>query len=151
MSIQIFWDVWRCCWMSIYTGKRQVTRTLWHVTVLHHNSWWKRRLNPKPHSTSAVHITFYILIQRMRWAEHVAPVRERRDVYRILLCGPEGKRPLGRTRRRWEYNIYPFTLNDHYSGRTAPLTSKHCTLYIYSTNIVTEYFKHGIYSPFFSL
>ena len=41
--------------------------------------------------------------------------------------------------------------NDSYSGRTAPLTSKRCILYIYSTNIGTEYFKHGIYSPFFSL
>jgi hypothetical protein len=37
------------------------------------------------------------------------------------------------------------TLNDHYSGRTAALTSKRCILYIYSTNIGTEYFKHGIY------
>ena len=45
----------------------------------------------------------------------------------------------------------PLTPNDHYSGRTAPLTSKRCILYIYSTNIGTEYFKHGIYSPFFSL
>ena len=45
--------------------------------------------------------------------------------------------------------INPFTPNDHYSGRTAPLTSKRCILYIYSTNIGTEYFKHGIYSPFF--
>jgi len=43
------------------------------------------------------------------------------------------------------------TPNDDYSGRTAPLTSKHCILYIYSTNIGTEYFKHDIYSPFFSL
>jgi len=43
----------------------------------------------------------------------------------------------------------PLTPNDHYSGRTAPLTSKSLILYIYSTNIVTEYFKHGIYSPFF--
>jgi len=43
------------------------------------------------------------------------------------------------------------TPNDHYSGRTAPLTSKCCSLYIYSTNIGTEYFKHGIYSPFFTL
>ena len=41
------------------------------------------------------------------------------------------------------------TSNDPYSGRTAPLTSKRYILYIYSTNIVTEYFKHGIYSPFF--
>ena len=41
------------------------------------------------------------------------------------------------------------TPNDDYSGRTAPLTSKHCILYIYSTNIGTEYFKQVIYSPFF--
>jgi len=47
--------------------------------------------------------------------------------------------------------INPLTPNDQYSGRTAPLTSKRCILYIYSTNIDTEYFKHGIYSPFFSL
>jgi len=40
---------------------------------------------------------------------------------------------------------------DHYSGRTAPLTSKRSILYIYSTNTGTEYFKHCIYSPFFSL
>jgi len=41
--------------------------------------------------------------------------------------------------------------NDPYSGRTAPLTSKRCILYIYSTNIGTEYFKLGINSPFLSL
>ena len=39
------------------------------------------------------------------------------------------------------------TPNDDYSGRTAPLTYKCCILYIYSTYIGTEYFKHGIYSP----
>ena len=44
------------------------------------------------------------------------------------------------------------TSNDDYSGRTAPLTSKCCVIYIYiySTNTGTEYFKHSIYSPFFS-
>ena len=47
--------------------------------------------------------------------------------------------------------INPLTPKDLYSDRTAPLTSKRCILYIYSTNIGTEYFKHGIYSPFFSL
>ena len=41
--------------------------------------------------------------------------------------------------------------NDLYMSRTAPLTSKHCILYIYSTNTGTEYFKRAIYSPFFSL
>ena len=47
--------------------------------------------------------------------------------------------------------INHLTPNDHYSCRTAPLTSKHCILYIYSTNIGIAYFKHGINSPFFSL
>ena len=45
--------------------------------------------------------------------------------------------------------INPLTPNDHYSGRTASLTSKRFILYICSTNIGTEYFKHVIYSPFF--
>jgi len=45
----------------------------------------------------------------------------------------------------------PFAPNDDYSGRTAPLTSKCCILYIYSTNADTEYFKHGMYCPFFPL
>ena len=46
-------------------------------------------------------------------------------------------------------DVKPLTPNKHYRGRTAPLTSKRCTLYIYSTNIGTEYFKHVIYSQFF--
>ena len=36
------------------------------------------------------------------------------------------------------------TPNDPYMGRTAPLTSKRCILYIYSTNIGTEYFKNAL-------
>ena len=43
------------------------------------------------------------------------------------------------------------TPNDPYMGRTAPLTSKRCILYIYSINKGTEYFKHALFSPFFSL
>ena len=49
----------------------------------------------------------------------------------------------------WSSVAKPLTPNDHYTGRTAPLTSKRCILYIYSTNIGTEYFKHDTYSPFF--
>ena len=43
------------------------------------------------------------------------------------------------------------TPNDPYMGRTAPLTSKRCILYIYSTNIRAEYFKLALHSPFFPL
>ena len=43
----------------------------------------------------------------------------------------------------------PLTPNDLYISRTTPLTSKRCILYIYSTNIGPEYFKHALYSPFF--
>ena len=46
-------------------------------------------------------------------------------------------------------NINRFMPNDPYMGRTAPLTFKRCILYIYATNIGTEYFKHALYSPFF--
>jgi thiosulfate reductase cytochrome b subunit len=43
------------------------------------------------------------------------------------------------------------TPNGHFSGRNAPLTYRHCGLFIYSTNIRTEYFKHAAYSSFFPL
>jgi hypothetical protein len=41
----------------------------------------------------------------MRWTRHVACKRDRRGVYRVLVGKPEGNRPLGRPRRRWEDNI----------------------------------------------
>ena len=47
--------------------------------------------------------------------------------------------------------LNPLTPNDLYMTRTAPLTSKRFILYIYSTDVGTEYFKHALYSPFFSL
>jgi len=47
--------------------------------------------------------------------------------------------------------INRLTPNDPYMGRTAPLTSERCILYIYSKNIGTEYFKHALHSPFFPL
>jgi hypothetical protein len=40
----------------------------------------------------------------MIWAGHVARIGEERGVYRVLVGKTEGKRPLGRPRRRWEYN-----------------------------------------------
>ena len=42
--------------------------------------------------------------RRMRWAGHAARVREKRGVYRVLVGKPEGRRPFGRPRHRWEDN-----------------------------------------------
>jgi hypothetical protein len=41
----------------------------------------------------------------MRWAGHVARTGEERNVYKVLVENPEGKRPLGRPRHRWEDGI----------------------------------------------
>ena len=46
-----------------------------------------------------------IKLRRMRWTGYVARMGNRRGVYRVLVGKPEGKRPLGRPRRRWENNI----------------------------------------------
>ena len=43
--------------------------------------------------------------RRMRWARHVAHMGEDRGVHRVLVGKPEGRRPLGRPRHRWEDNI----------------------------------------------
>jgi len=50
------------------------------------------------------------------------------------------------TNTPWRIPFNPLTPNDPYSGRTAPLTSKRCILYIYSTNTGTEYFKLSVFS-----
>jgi hypothetical protein len=49
----------------------------------------------------------------------------------------------------YKLRFNPLTPNDPYMGPTAPLTSRRCILYIYSTNTRTEYFKHAAHSPFF--
>jgi hypothetical protein len=55
--------------------------------------------------SSAEVIVRVIKSRMMRWAGHVARMGEGRGVYRVLVGRPEGKRPLGRPRRRWEDNI----------------------------------------------
>jgi hypothetical protein len=54
---------------------------------------------------SLPNIVRVIKSRRMRWAGHVTHMGEGRGVYRVLVGKPEGKRPLGRPRRRWEDNI----------------------------------------------
>jgi len=54
---------------------------------------------------SSPNIVRVIKSRKMRWAGHVAFMGESRSVYRVLVGKPEGKRPLGRLRRRWKDNI----------------------------------------------
>jgi hypothetical protein len=62
--------------------------------------------NDELHSLySSPNIVRVIKSRRMRWAGLVALMRDGRGVYRFLVVRPEGKRPLGRPRRRWKDNI----------------------------------------------
>ena len=54
---------------------------------------------------SSPNIVWVIKSRRMRWDGHVACMGQGRGVYKVLVGKPEGKRPLGRPRRRWEDNI----------------------------------------------
>jgi hypothetical protein len=54
---------------------------------------------------SSPNIIRVIKSRRRRWAGHVSRMAEKRGAYRILVGRPEGRRPLGRPKRRWEDNI----------------------------------------------
>jgi hypothetical protein len=63
---------------------------------------WRKLHNEELHNLySSPNIIRMIKSRRMRWAGHIAHMGEKRNAYRILVGKPEGKRPLGRPRRRW--------------------------------------------------
>jgi hypothetical protein len=63
---------------------------------------WRKLHNEELHNLySTPSIIKIIKSRRMRWTGHVARMGEKRNVYRLLVGKPEGKRPLGRPRRRW--------------------------------------------------
>jgi hypothetical protein len=67
---------------------------------------WRKLHNVELHSLySSPNIVRVIKSRRTRWAGHVARMGKGRGVYRVLVGRPEGRRPLGRPRRRWEDNI----------------------------------------------
>jgi len=67
----------------------------------------RRRLHNKELNDlcSSSNIVRVIKSKRMRWTGHVARMGEERGLYRLLVGKPEGKRPLGRPKRRWVDNI----------------------------------------------
>jgi hypothetical protein len=67
---------------------------------------WRKLHNEKLHNLySSPNIIRQIKSRRMRWAGHAVRMGEERNVYRVLVGKPEGKRTLGRPRRRWEDGI----------------------------------------------
>jgi len=66
---------------------------------------WRKLHNEEPNDLSSLpNIVWVVKSRRMRWAGHVARMGEGRGVYRVLVGKPEGRRPLGRPRHRWEDN-----------------------------------------------
>ena len=67
---------------------------------------WRKLYNEELNDLySLPNIVWVVKSRRMRWAGHVARMWEDRGVHRVLVGKPEGKRPLGRPRRRWDDNI----------------------------------------------
>jgi hypothetical protein len=67
---------------------------------------WRKLHNEELNNLySSPSIIRIIKSRRMKWAGHVARLGEKRNVYRLSVGKPEGKRPLGRPRRRWIDNI----------------------------------------------
>jgi len=100
------------------------------------------------HEDSCLHIEMYTL--KISFLYSVS-----RDTQRHVCCGLVFQTHFAKKTSYFWLSVHSeiernrLTPNDDHTDRTAPLTSKICILYIYSTNIGTEYFKRGIYCPFF--
>ncbi|KAJ4447071.1 hypothetical protein ANN_09060 [Periplaneta americana] len=110
---------------------------------------WRKLHNTELHALySSSDIIRNIKSRRLRWAGHVARMVQSRNAYRVLVGSPEGKRPLGRPRRRWEDNFKIDLREVGYDGKdwinlaqvekllSSSLLSKNVKVRIYKTVIL---------------
>ena len=105
----VFHNVLSCLVLSIQICVRvfesRVLRRIFGSTDEVTGEWRKLHNEELNVLYSSPNIVRVIKSRRMRWAGLVACMGEGRGVYRVLVGKPEGKRPRGRPRRRWEDNI----------------------------------------------
>jgi hypothetical protein len=88
--------------------------------------WWRRLHNEELHNLYASHIFTVMKLRRMRWAGHVAHMGEMRNVYKILVKKPVGKKLLGRCRHRWEDNFRTHLRGTQWKGGTGFMWLSSC-------------------------
>jgi hypothetical protein len=89
-----------------YRQKHRVLRRIFGSKRDEMTGGWRKLQNEELHGLySSPIIVTVIKARKMRWAGHVACMGEVRGAYNILVGMPEGRRPLGRPRHRWEDNI----------------------------------------------
>ena len=67
---------------------------------------WRKLRNAELHTFYfSPNLIMILNSRRLRWAGHVVRIKESRNAYRVLVGRPEGKRSVGRPRRRWEDNV----------------------------------------------
>ncbi|KAJ4431945.1 hypothetical protein ANN_20554, partial [Periplaneta americana] len=93
-------------WPGLRVFENKVLRTIFGPKRDEVTGEWRKLHNTELNALySSPDVIRNIKSRRLRWAGHVALMGESRNAYRVLVGRPEGKRPLGRPRRRWEDNI----------------------------------------------
>jgi hypothetical protein len=91
---------------SLEVFENRVLRRIFGTTRDEVTGEWTKLRNEELHDLYSSPIIIRIIKERrMRWAGYVARMGENRNVYRLLMGKPEGRRPLERPRRRWLDNI----------------------------------------------